>query len=66
MATSELWGTDTPISMPEPVSSSQPILVDMGGFGFTQSGIAHNITRAGLEVYTTPSFLPSPALESDR
>jgi hypothetical protein len=52
--------------MPEPIVPSQPVLVDMGGFGFTQTGIAHNITRAGLEVYTTPSFLPSPSLESDR
>lgn len=63
---SELWGTDTPISMPEPLSKNQTVHVDFGGFAFTEGGIAHNITTAGLEIYTTPSFLPTPSVESDR
>lgn len=63
---SELWGTDTPISMPEPLGKNQTVYVDFGGFAFTEGGIAHNLTQAGLEVYTTPSFLPIHSLESDR
>lgn len=51
----DLWGTDTPISLPVP--PSDPILVDMGSFGITTYGIAHNLTSADLEAYV-PKFLP--------
>jgi hypothetical protein len=61
---SSLWGTDVPISMPEPMNQDQPIYVDMGGFGMTTGGIAHNFTTADLEVYTTPTFLPLPSPEA--
>jgi hypothetical protein len=63
---SQLWGTDTPISMPEPLTTVQQIYVDMGGFGFTAGGIAHNFREADLEVYATPTFLPIPSVEGDR
>lgn len=63
---SNLWGTDTPISMPEPLSPTTTIHVDMGGFGFTEGGIAHNFSEADMEALTTPTFLPAPSLEGNR
>lgn len=54
------WGTDTTISMPAPLRTDQEPLVDMGGFAFTESGLAHNITNSDLEVYLTPTFRPNP------
>lgn len=63
---SNLWGTDSPISMPEPLDPKIPVQVDMGGFGFTTNGITHNFSESDLEVYTTPTFLPVPSVVSDR
>lgn len=54
------WGTDTPISMPEPLPPGRVAHVDMGGFCFTIRGIAHNLTEADREVYTVPTFMPDP------
>lgn len=50
-----LWGSDVPISMPVP--SDHDVLVDMGTFGFTSYGIAHNLKLADLEDFL-PSFAP--------
>jgi hypothetical protein len=55
MAT-EVWGSDVPISMPEP--PRRPIMVNFGGFGMTTGGIAHNITEADIEEMFTPFFGP--------
>jgi hypothetical protein len=53
------WGSDTDISMPEPLPSTHTMYVDMGGFCFTQFGIAHNITEAEREIFQTPTFAPT-------
>jgi hypothetical protein len=63
---SDLWGTDTPVSMPEPLPANTTIHVDMGGFGFTSGGIAHNFSEADLETLTSPTFLPAVSLEGNR
>lgn len=55
----DVWATDVPISMPEPLDSSVEARVDMGTFCFTDLGIAHNFRLADLEVYTTPVFAPT-------
>lgn len=60
MSNSAPWGTDTTISMPAPLRKNQPALVDMGGFAFTETGLAHNLTDSDLEVYLTPTFRPNP------
>lgn len=51
----DVWGTDVPISMPVPPETG--VLVKMGTFGFTNFGIAHDITNADLEDYL-PTFIP--------
>lgn len=56
--TTQQWGTDTIISMPAPLRQGQEPLVDMGGFTFTTTGLAHNLTRADLEAYLSPTFRP--------
>lgn len=55
----DLWGSDTPISMPEPLDPAQPILADLsGGFGFTSGGIAHDLGESDLEALMHPHFSP--------
>lgn len=63
---SDLWGTDTVISMPEPLPGGRKVHVDMGGFGFTEGGIAHNFSQSDMETLTTPAFLPAISLEGNR
>ena len=50
------WGSDVPISMPQPTKDQ--ILIDMGAHGFTVNGLQHNISQADLEEYTQPTFSP--------
>lgn len=52
-----VWATDTAISLPQP--PQEPILVDMGAFGFTEYGLNHNLTTSDIEDYL-PSFLGDP------
>jgi hypothetical protein len=54
------WGTDTDISMPEPLPPGRISWVDMGGFCFTMRGIAHQFTEADRETYLIPTFAPDP------
>lgn len=56
--TNPIWGADTIVSMPTPLQKGQEALVDMGGFTFTESGIAHNLNAATVEEYLTPTFRP--------
>lgn len=49
------WGTDTPISLPVPPKDN--ILVDFGTLGFTEFGMAHNISAGDIADYL-PIFLP--------
>lgn len=65
MSDSTHWGADTIISMPAPLRKDQAPLVDMGGFVFTEGGLAHNLNRADLETYLTPTFQPSPIIPGD-
>jgi hypothetical protein len=51
------WGSDTPISMPEPPSDD--VIIDMGAHGFTVNGFVHNINESDLEDYKIPTFGPS-------
>lgn len=56
--TDPVWGADTIVSMPVPLRRRQQALVDMGGFTFTESGLAHNITESDVEDYISPTFRP--------
>ena len=50
------WGANTRISMP--VSPSNPRMVSMGGFSFTTSGIAHDLSESEVEDLSIPPFSP--------
>jgi hypothetical protein len=54
------WGSDVPISMPEPPTGD--IIIDMGATGFTLDGFAHNISPADLEDYMMPTFSPDGSI----
>jgi hypothetical protein len=54
------WGSDTGISMPEPLPTSRVAYVDMGGFTFTLRGLAHDFNEADRETYLIPMFAPEP------
>lgn len=54
------WGTDVPVSMPEPLDGVG--LVPMFGFVFTIDGLRHDLTTADHERISHPTFAPhSPA-----
>lgn len=55
---SEQWGTDAVISMPVPLDGSSGEMLDTGGFGVTEYGIAHNLTSSDLETFLSPTFRP--------
>jgi hypothetical protein len=55
------WGADCAISMPQPLHPSYVTHVDMGGFCFTQFGIAQNFRETDLEAYR-PTYAPPPEI----
>lgn len=52
------WASDVPVSKPVPPDPDQPVLVDLGGFGYTTGGISHNLTDGDLEAIFTPLYAP--------
>ena len=58
MATTDrpVWGSDVPISMPQP--ASEPGLVPMFGFVMTQFRLAHDLTDAEYQALSVPVFAP--------
>ena len=52
------WSADVAISRPVPYSEAQPVLVDMGGFGFTTGGIAVNLSEDEEDAAFGPYFAP--------
>jgi hypothetical protein len=50
------WGTDVPISMPEPTTDD--VIIDMGAHGFSINGLVHNLSQSDLEDYMMPTFTP--------
>ena len=50
------WGGDTSPSLPEALHRSR--CIDMGGFVFTDGGIAHDLCQAEVERLRIPPFAP--------
>ncbi len=50
------WGSDVPVSMPDPVQ--RHVHIDMDGFAFTIRGIAHNLNEADLGMFMVPTLSP--------
>jgi hypothetical protein len=56
----DYWGSDVPISMPEP-NPVNDVVIDMGAIGFGLYGLAHNLSDADLAEYMIPTFSPEGA-----
>lgn len=56
--TSSMWASDAPVSQPEPIDPERPVLVDLGGIGFTSGGLAHGLSNTDLEEIFTPRYAP--------
>jgi hypothetical protein len=59
---SDVWASDTPVSLPEPVEISGPS-VAMYGFVFTEKGLMHDINQAEHERLRVPTYAPEDATE---
>lgn len=52
------WASDVPISLPSPPPEGDDIQVPMYGFVFTNNGLFHDISDAGVEGLQAPLFSP--------
>lgn len=50
------WSSDVRPSMPEPPTAQR--MVKMGGFVFTPTGMAHDLTQEDVEDIVQSPFLP--------
>lgn len=53
---SDSWGSDVPISEPQP--AREEIKVDFKGFAFTTGGVVFSITPSEVEEIFSPAYLP--------
>ena len=53
----QAWGSDVPVSMPEPLGD-QVGLVPMFGFTFTINGLFHDLTDVDHERLSIPTYAP--------
>lgn len=53
-----VWGADCPVSMPLPAPASEPRLVGMFGFSFTQYRLVHDISAVDYENLAVPVYAP--------
>lgn len=59
MASTDSWGTDTPISMPIPLTKDHPPLANLGvGWTMTSHGLSHHLDESTWEQVVTPTFAP--------
>ncbi len=52
------WGTDGVVSLPQPLPTTDTVLVDFEGFCFTPDGIRINVTRAEREDLLLSAYRP--------
>lgn len=52
------WGSDVPISMPEPPPTDVPRSVKFGGFAFGPNGLVPDLTQSDLDNLLQPFFAP--------
>jgi hypothetical protein len=56
MAAGSAWGSNVPVSMPDPPEN--PPQLDMGGMGMTAYGMAHVISQSDIDDILQPYFGP--------
>lgn len=56
--TTNQWGADVPVSMPQPLPDGLVGQVPMGGFTMTERGLFPDLTQADHERLSRPTFAP--------
>jgi hypothetical protein len=52
------WGSDVPVSLPQPLAEDNPGIIPMDGFCFTANGLAYDLSQADFARISTPTFAP--------
>ncbi len=52
------WGSDVPVSLPQPLTEGNPGIIPMDGFCFTQTGLAWDLSQADFDRIAVPTFSP--------
>ena len=52
------WGSDVPVSMPQPLPADAGAGVAMFGFVFTPSGLAHDLSETDYDRLSIPPYAP--------
>lgn len=52
------WGSDVPVSLPQPLSEDNPGLVAMDGFCFTVNGLFFDLSQSDHDRISVPTFAP--------
>lgn len=52
------WGSDVPVSMPQPLPKDVIGIVPMGGFVMTESGLFPDLSAADHENLSHPTYAP--------
>lgn len=52
------WGSDVPVSLPQPLDEGNPGIIPMDGFCFTANGLAFDLSQADYSRIATPTFAP--------
>jgi hypothetical protein len=55
------WGSDVPVSMPQPLPPGVVGIVPMGGFTMTENGLFPDLSAADHEMLSRPSYTPFDA-----
>lgn len=52
------WGSDVPVSLPQPLDDDNTGIVPMDGFCFTSSGLFFDLSQADFQRISMPTFAP--------
>jgi hypothetical protein len=52
------WGSDVPVSLPQPLAEDNPGVVPMDGFCFTPNGLFFDLSEADYQRISSPTFAP--------
>lgn len=54
------WGSDVPVSMPQPIPADQidDLNMPMYGFRFSPRGLQHDLTTSDIEAILAERYLP--------
>jgi hypothetical protein len=59
------WGSDVPISMPQPLAADAEAGVPMFGFIFTPNGLQHDLSETEHDRLSIPPYAPLRPTEID-